>query len=95
MLFGSFWKRHTHTLMDMRTDLIAVPHAGLGFQFLRVQVRKPKRKWRSIKFSEAINARGTNRTIDRQNDVVRSHLQCKKTSKLQLFEVLGLASRHS
>ena len=31
------------TLMDMRTDLIAVPHAGLGFQFLRVQVMKPKK----------------------------------------------------
>ena len=30
--------------MDMRTDLIAVPHAGLGFHFLRVQVRKPKRR---------------------------------------------------
>ena len=28
-----------NTLMDMRTDLIAVPHAGLGFQFLRVPVR--------------------------------------------------------
>ena len=28
--------------MDMRTDLIAVPHAGLGFHFLRVQVGKPK-----------------------------------------------------
>ena len=27
-----------HTLMDMRTDLIAVPHAGLGFHFLRVPV---------------------------------------------------------
>ena len=27
-----------HTLMDMRTDLIAVPHAGLGFQFLRIPV---------------------------------------------------------
>ena len=26
-----------NTLMDMRTDLIAVPHAGLGFHFLRVQ----------------------------------------------------------
>ena len=35
------------------------------------------------------------RTIDRQNDVVRSHLQYKKTSKFQLCEVLGLASRHS
>ena len=28
--------------MDMHTELKAVPHAGLGFQFLRVQVRKPK-----------------------------------------------------
>ena len=27
---------HTHTLMDMRTDLTAVPHAGLGFHFLRL-----------------------------------------------------------
>ena len=24
--------------MDMRTDVNAVPHAGLGFQFLRVPV---------------------------------------------------------
>ena len=24
--------------MDMRTDLTAVPHAGLGYHFLRVQV---------------------------------------------------------
>ena len=32
------YKRHTHTLMDMRTELIAVPHAGLGFHFLRVPV---------------------------------------------------------
>ena len=30
--------------MDMRTDLTAVPRAGLGFQFLRVQVRRPKRE---------------------------------------------------
>ena len=30
--------------MDMRTDLTAVPHAGLGFHFLRVQVRKPKKE---------------------------------------------------
>ena len=28
----------THTLMDMRTELKAVPHAGLGFHFLRVPV---------------------------------------------------------
>ena len=30
---------HTHTLMIMRTELKAVPHAGLGYHFLRVQVR--------------------------------------------------------
>ena len=53
----------THTLMDMRTDLTAVPHAGLGYHFLRVQVRKPEKE-------EEVH-----RTIDRQNDVVRSHLQ--------------------
>ena len=28
-----------NALMDMRTDLTAVPHAGLGYHFLRVQVR--------------------------------------------------------
>ena len=28
--------------MDMRTDVNAVPHAGLRFHFLRVQVGKPK-----------------------------------------------------
>ena len=30
--------RGTRTLMDMRTELKAVPHAGLGFYFLRVPV---------------------------------------------------------
>ena len=30
--------------MDMRTELPAVPHAGLGYQFLRVQVRKPEKE---------------------------------------------------
>ena len=29
---------HTHTLMEMRTDLTAAPHAGLGYHFLRAQV---------------------------------------------------------
>ena len=33
-----------HTLMDMHTELKAVPRAGLGFHFLRVQVRKPKKE---------------------------------------------------
>ena len=30
--------------MDMHTELKAVPRAGLGFHFLRVQVRKPKKE---------------------------------------------------
>ena len=38
--------------MDMRTDLTAVPHAGLGFQCLRVHVRSPG-SWGSSRGSEA------------------------------------------
>ena len=34
------WREAKHT----RTDLTAVPHAGLGFQFLRVQVRRPRKE---------------------------------------------------
>ena len=30
---------YRHTLMIARTDWTAVPHAGLGYHFLRVQVR--------------------------------------------------------
>ena len=30
--------------MDMRTELKAVPHAGLGYHFLRVQVVKPEKE---------------------------------------------------
>ena len=41
--------------MDMRTDLIAVPHAGLGFQFLRVQVRKPKKEEGKPKKEEEVH----------------------------------------
>ena len=33
-----------YTLMIMRTELKAVPHAGLGYHFLRVQVRKPEKE---------------------------------------------------
>ena len=32
--------RGGHTLMDTRTDVNAVPHAGLGFHVLRVQVMR-------------------------------------------------------
>ena len=30
--------------MDMRTEPTAVPRAGLGYQFLRVQVTKPEKE---------------------------------------------------
>ena len=33
-----------HTLRIGCTELKAVPHAGLGYQFLRVQVRKPEKE---------------------------------------------------
>ena len=35
---------HTHTLRIGCTELKAVLHAGLGFQFLRVQVMKPEKE---------------------------------------------------
>ena len=39
------WKQElTHTLRIGCTELKAVPHAGLGYQFLRVQVRKPEKE---------------------------------------------------
>ena len=40
------------TLMDMHTELKAVPHAGLGFQFVRVHVRTTG-SWRSSRGSRA------------------------------------------
>ena len=42
--------------MDMRTDLTAVPHAGLGYQFPRVPVRTIG-SWGSARGSEAKNSR--------------------------------------
>ena len=56
-----------NTLMDMHTELKAVPHAGLGFQFLRVHVRTTG-SWRSSRGSKAQNGRG--RATNRQVDVV-------------------------
>ena len=35
---GTGGDTHTHTLEILCTELKAVPHAGLGFQFLRVHV---------------------------------------------------------
>ena len=50
----------------MRADVNAVPHAGLGNHFLRVQVKRPEKKWRSIKFNMASKSKGTiEQSIDR------------------------------
>ena len=54
-----------------------MPHAGLGFQFLRVQVRKPKRKRRSIqrrsqRFQVASNSKRKYQSSGRQGDDVRA-----------------------
>ena len=38
MNIAAFLLSKKDTLMEMRTDLTAVPHAGLGYHFLRVQV---------------------------------------------------------
>ena len=65
--------------MDMRTDLTAVPHAGLGFQFLRVQVRKPKRKWRSVTMFKGHQNQQLQRARDRLTTFVRD---CKCISTL-------------
>ena len=65
------------TLMDMRTDLTAVPHAGLGYHFLRVQVREPEKEVEVQQVQRGHKGKRNHRTIDRQNDVVRSHLQVK------------------
>ena len=56
-----------HTLMDMRTDLTAVPHANLGYHFLRVQV-KPNGGWGSSNGSEAQSASTKSTSSDRQDD---------------------------
>ena len=51
--------------MDMRTDLTAVPHAGLGFHFLRVHVRTTG-SWGSSRGSRAQKQK--KRTADEQAD---------------------------
>ena len=53
--------------MDMRTDLTAVPHASLGYHFLRVQV-KPNGGWGSSNRSEAQSASTKSTSSDRQSD---------------------------
>ena len=70
-------RTHTHTLRIGCTELKAVPHAGLGFHFLRVQVRKPEKEEEVQQVQQGHKVWRNHRTIDRQNDVVRSHLQIK------------------
>ena len=76
--------------MDMRTDLTAVPHAGLGFHFLRVHVRTTG-SWRSSRGSRAQkeeNERRTNRLT-----TFRSHLQFQENIKSSRFLAWPLAIR--
>ena len=36
---GKLLDTECDTLIEMRTDVHAVPHAGLGFHFLRIRIR--------------------------------------------------------
>jgi len=60
-------RAHTHTLRIGCTELKAVPHAGLGYHFLRVQV-KPNGGWGSSNGSEAQSASTKSTSSDRQDD---------------------------
>ena len=60
------------------TELKAVPHAGLGYQFLRVQVRKPEKEVEvhqvqrgpsSSAWPSTLNSKGT---VERPSDRVTS-----------------------
>ena len=73
--------------MDMHTDLIAVPHAGLGFHFLRVRVRTTEP--RGLQEEIGPKSQDRRRRSSRHDDV-RSGLPNVATC-----EVLGLASCHS
>ena len=58
--------------MDMHTELTAVPHAGLGYHFLRVQVRTTG-SWGSSKGSGAKSAsRGRNDRVTTERASLRS-----------------------
>ena len=74
----------THTLEILCTELNAVPHAGLGFQFLRVPVRTIG-AWGSGRGSEAKSSRSKTANESNRLTTCRSHLP---------LEVLGLASCH-
>ena len=83
-----FWARaFLHTLMDMHTELKAVPPAGLGFHFLRVRVRTTEP--RGLQEEIGPKSQDRRRRSSRHDDV-RSGLPNVATC-----EVLGLASCHS
>ena len=73
--------------MDMHTELKAVPHAGLGFHFLRVRVRTTEP--RGLQEEIGPKSQDRRRRSSRHDDV-RSGLPNVATC-----EVLGLASCHS
>ena len=64
--------------MDMRTDVNAVPHAGLGFHVLRVQVRKPKKEVEVLPAEVSKVSGGQQlqkKSIDRADDKVTTYVQ--------------------
>ena len=68
----------------MHTDVNAAPHAGLGYHVLRVQGRRPEKEEVEVHQVQRGHQRKRNhRTIDRQNDVVRSHLQVQRQSPMR------------
>ena len=60
--------------MDMRTDVNAVPHAGLRFHFLRVQVGKPKEE-EEVHPAEVPKVSGK---IERAGDKMTTYVQKAK-----------------
>ena len=64
----------THTYRNAYRLGCALPHAGLGYRFLRAQ-EKPNGSWGSSNGSEAQSASAKSTSSERQNDGVRAHLQ--------------------
>ena len=71
------------TLIEMHTELNAVPHAGLGYHFLRVQVRKPEKKWRPSNVQRSSKPKAP--TITRQGDDVTAVQTGAKAGHLVLI----------
>ena len=64
------------TLMDMRTDVNAVPHTSLGYHFLRVQVRTIG-AWRSSKGEGAKVGQKLKTERDEQVEMTSCVLVCR------------------